>query len=263
MDIRHHIGILWRWRAIMAGGFLLAVVLGVLVSFNPGLSGFEWRSQASYMSTSKIFVTQPGFPWGRATLPGSDPTQPPTAGTQLQTFAPSSRFTELAVVYSYLAQSDEVRRLITPAPLEQQIRVATIPNPATNEPLPILEIATTAQSAEASRELNRASIAALRSYLRRNVAQNKVPADEQVTLEVLNPPRAGMLVAGRSLTRSVIIWLLVMTGALVAVYVLENLNPRPGAVRREPLFPRDPDDDFASDARWEPIELGESTTPAA
>ena len=246
----------------MAGGFFLALVLAVLVTFKPGLNGLEWRSQASFMSTSKIFVTQPGFPWGRATLPGSDPTQPPGAA-QLQTFAPSSRFNELAVVYSYLAQSEEVRRLITPAPLEQQITVGTIPNPATHEPLPILEIATTGKSAKASRDLNRASIAALRSYLRRNVAQNKVPADEQVTLEVLNPARAGTLVAGRSLTRSVIIWLLVMTGALIAVYVLENLNPRPGSARREPLFPRDPDDDFGSDARWEPIDLGESTTPAA
>jgi hypothetical protein len=226
MDIRYHLRILWRWRVILAGGFILATSLAFLVSFKPTLGGAEWRSEATFKSTSRVIVTQPGFPLGRATLPGSDPAQPvDPSGAKLKTFAPSERFSELAVVYSYLAQSDQVRNLIKPEPVQDQIAVETIPNPVTGDPLPLLEIATTAHSGVASRALNNAVIAALREYLQRNVRQSGVPADQSVELKVLNPPKSGELASGRSITLSVIVWFLAMAAALVAVYLLENLYP--------------------------------------
>jgi hypothetical protein len=258
MDIRHHLGILMRWRVVLVVGFIAATLIAILVTFKPGGAGLEWRAEAVYLSTSKILVTQPGFPTGRATLPGADPSQP--APSNLQTFAPSSRFTELAVVYSYLAQSDEVRRRITPKPLQQQITVNTVPNPATNEPLPLLEVGAMSKSATGSRELNRAAISALRGYLDKNVAENNVPASERVTLQVLNPPKQGKLIAGHSLTRSVIAWLLLMVGTLIAIYVLENLRVTAGSSREDPFFPEGLDADLLAGARWEPVELDEPTT---
>src|ERR687895_17826 len=105
MDLRLHMDVLRRWRAVLAAGAVLAVVLGVLVTFKVSPSGLEWRSQATYESTSRTFVTQAGFPWGRTTLPGSDPTQPvvPDSDGPRRSFAPPARFTELATIYSYLA----------------------------------------------------------------------------------------------------------------------------------------------------------------
>lgn len=226
MDIRHHLRIIWRWRAALALGLILGTVMAVLVSFKVSPSGVEWRSQATFTSTSRTIVTQRGFPFGRAALPMPSPTElPPRDGRSAPRFAPSERMTELAVVYSYIAKSDQVKRLITPVPVDEQINVAAVSHPSTGDPLPLMEIATTATSAHGARALNRAVIDALKEYLRRHGQANGVPADELVTLDVLNSPHPGILVGGRTPTLSVVLWLLVLAVTLVAVYVLENLYP--------------------------------------
>lgn len=226
MDIRHHLDILWRWRVVLAGGLALATLLAFLITFKPTFSGVEWRSSATFKSTSTVIVTQPGFPLGRATLPGSDPAQPAQPGDgKLKVFAPSERFSDLAVIYSYLATSDQIRALIRPKPLQDQINVINVPNEATGDPLPLLELETTANSAEGSRILNGAVIRALREYLGRNVRESGVPAGQNVELKVLDAPEAGELAGGRSPTLSAIVWLLAMAAALALVYVLENLYP--------------------------------------
>jgi hypothetical protein len=241
MDIRYHLGIIWRWRAVFFTGLVVAAAVAFLVTFKPGLGKPEWRSAATYTSTSRTAVTQPGFPWGRATLPGADPNQPVVPdGRRLRSFAPPQRFTDLAVVYAYLAQSDQVRNLISPRPVGQQINVATVPNPATGDPLPILEVATTANSSSGAQELNQAVIRALRAYLARNVRENQVPQEDRATLEVLNPPTAGFLVGGRSLTLSVIAGLLALVATFVAIYVLENLYPGSRPALFGPRAPRAP-----------------------
>jgi hypothetical protein len=257
MDIRYHLRILGRWRIILAGGLVLATLLAILVTFKVTPGGLEWRSQASFTSLSKVIVTQPGFPWGRATLPGSDPTQPiAPSGRKLEAFAPPERFNDLAVIYSYLAQSDSVQELITPDPLEDQITVFPIANEATGDLLPLLQIETAANSKEASKTLNSAVVSALRRYLERNVRENDVPAAERVQLEVLNPPKAGTLIGGRSLTLSVIVWLLAMAATFVAVYVLENLYPGRWAGQGDPE-----DGDAVSEPELELVELWDSQAP--
>jgi hypothetical protein len=258
MDIRHHLGILIRWRALVVCGLVLAAVTAILASFSVSTSGLEYRSDATYRSTSKTLVTQAGFPWGRTTLPGADPaaidpTQLTTReGKRRRTFAPPSRFTELATIYSYLAQSDVVRQLMSPEPEEDQLSVATVPNPTTGEPLPILSIHATANSAKGAQALNEQAIEALRRYLELNVRQNRVPADERVELQVLNPPQAGTVIGGRSITASVLMALLVLVGTFVAVYVLENLYPttRPSRAARDPLD--DLNFELERDIPWQP-----------
>jgi hypothetical protein len=233
MDIRHHLRILWRWRAVLAIGLVLGSVLAVLVTFKVSPGGAEWRSKPTYTSTSRTIVTQRGFPLGRAALPMPSVTQLPTRdGSSVPRFAPAERMTELAVVYSYIAKSDQVKRLITPVPLDQQINVAAVSNPSTGDPLPLMEIATTANTSGGARALNRAVIQALKQYLQRNGEANGVPQNERVTLDVLNSPPPGALVGGRTPTLSVVLWLLALAATLVAVYVLENLYPST-ALRRD------------------------------
>jgi len=271
MDIRLHLKVLWRWRRLVAVGVVVAVLLSILVTFKVGPGGFEWRSPATYESTSRTFVTQAGFPWGRTTLPGSDPTQQavPQPDKPSRSFAPPARFTELATVYSYLAQSENVRRLIKPMPQEGQIQVATVPNPMTGDPLPLLQIITKSDSAAGARALNRDTIQALRIYLNENVRLNRVPADERVQLEVLNPPRFAVLTGGRSPTRSIIIALLVLVGTVVAVYVLENLYPSrlQAAASGQGEGPADPfqdlELDFEPDELWGPLGEIERPKPTA
>ena len=175
-------------------GLVAGVALAVLATFKPSAGGFEWRSAATYTSTSRIFVTQPGFPVGRSTLPGTDPNDP--VAPNKPSFAPSERFSELAVVYSYLAQSERVQKLISPVPIQQQVTVATLSDPTTGDLLPLLDVITTANSPVGAQSLNREVIEALRRYISTNVQANQVPAEQRVELQVINPAKPGFLVSG-------------------------------------------------------------------
>jgi hypothetical protein len=226
MDLRQHLRVWWRWRIVLAVGLLAAAVLGTLATFAPSFSGLKWRSTPEYTSTSRLFVTQPGFPWGRATLPGADPNGTGNAGTTGgETFAAPDRFSNLALVYSYIGQSDVIRSLISPRPVTSQIQVAAPVIPGSSDPLPLLEITTKASSSADAQKLNAASIRALGGYLKDQLDANKVAEKDRVQLQVLNPPTVGFLTGGRSLTLSIVTYILVMVGTFVLLYVLENLYP--------------------------------------
>src|SRR3954471_9087277 len=263
MDLRHHLLVWWRWRVVLAAGLLLAVMLGTLVSFKPTLAGgpsLKWRNPATYSSTSRLFVTQPGFPWGRATLPGANPNEINKSGTN---FAAPDRFSNLALVYSYIAQSDVIRRLIYPRPLTDQIQVVTPNIPGSADPLPLLEITTKAPTAVGARRLNTETIKALDGFIKKELDDNQVAAKDRVQLQVLNPPDPGALTAGRSPTLSVVAWILVMIATFTGVYVLENLySPLPPSRERQPTVSLvDPEEDEGDDLDPQPDQW--PATPAA
>lgn len=238
MDLRHHILVWFRWRAILAAGVVLAVILGILVSFKPVLSGsgvdLKWRSQAVYTTKSRLLVTQPGFPLGRTTLPGVVAGQNGTAQTTTQDkntdpskvdFADPSRFSYLAIVYSYLAQSEPVRALIHPKPAPDDLSVV-YQGTQNGDALPLLEITTKGASPAAVQELNFKAIQALRGYLDQQLTEAGVPEAQRVSLQTLNPPDLGSLSSGRTPTVSAVVFILVLVGTLLLVYILENLYPR-------------------------------------
>jgi hypothetical protein len=227
MDLEHHIRVWWRWRALLGAGLLLAVTVAVLVTFKPTFSGgpdLKWRGSATYTSTSRLFVTQPGFPWGRATLPGLAPGGVADPAVKGESFATPDRFANLALVYSYIAQSDLIRKLISPEPLVDQITVSTPSIPGSSDPLPLLEIAAKATEPRDAQRLNEGAIEALRGYLNTELDANSVKAQDRVQLQVLNPPLAGELTGGRSMTLSFVAFLLEIVAALFLVYVLETLR---------------------------------------
>jgi hypothetical protein len=172
----------------------------------------------------------------------------PTTSKDQEVFATPDRFSNLALVYAYIAQSDLIRKLIPPPrPLEDQIQVITPSIPGSSDPLPLIEITTEATGATGAQALNNAVIKALRNYLNRELDANDVKASDRVTLQVLNPPQPGKLTAGRSPTLSLVAFILVMIAALVLVYVLESNRP----VMADPApfdedLPFDDPDDWAS-----------------
>jgi hypothetical protein len=240
MDIRHHLRILARSRKLLIAGILIGAVASILTTFKVTPSGIEWRSAATFTSDSRLFLTQHGFPWGRAVLPVPDPTVENSDGgapgpKAIRNFADAARFGELAVIYSYIAQSDQVRDLIEPRAIADQVQVTWVQNPATHQPLPLLEVVTNANSAPRAKALNEAVIGALRRYLARNVRANQVPAGDRVTIDVLNPPKSGTILTGRSITGPVMLFLLSVVLTLIAVYVRENLRITGAGPAAEPL----------------------------
>jgi hypothetical protein len=239
MDLRRHIQVLWRFKAIVVGGVVLGVVMAILASFSVSFSGgpkLEWRSDQTFGSVSTLFVTQTGFPWGRVTLPepalvpGADPTaatQTTPETTEEKTrreYAAPERFSDLAVVYSYLARSDQVRALIRPEPAPDQIVITPIQNPSTGAGLPLLLIETHAKGQELAVKVNEASIEALRQYLREQQDEAEIPDGARVRIQVLNPPMPAGVTEGRTYMGSVIALILCIAGAIALAYLLENLR---------------------------------------
>jgi hypothetical protein len=238
MDLRRHIQVLWRYKAIVVGGVVLGIVMAILASFSVSFSGgpkLEWRSDQTFGSVSTLFVTQTGFPWGRVTLPepalvpGGDPaaqTQlPETADEKTRReYAAPERFSDLAVVYSYLARSDQVRALIRPQTAPDQILITPIQNPSTGAGLPLLLIETHAKSQEMAVKVNEASIEALRQYLREQQDEADIDDGARVRIQVLNPPAPAGVTEGRTYMGSVIALILAIAGAVALCYLLENLR---------------------------------------
>jgi hypothetical protein len=241
MDLRRHLEVLRRFRLLVAGGVLAGIVLAFLATFSVGGSGVSWRKPIVYKSSSVLFVTQPGFPWGRANLP-TDPGGAPSVqseklqGDADQNFADPSRFSGLAAIYSFIVRSEEVRSLIPSHPAESDIAAEPfLSNPSGNgDALPLIGMSTFGSSPAAAQQLNADTIKALLKYLEKEQNRTNTPAAQRAQVQVLNPPGAAEVSEGRELTGGIVLLLLCVIIAVALSYLLENLNP---VIRREPEEP--------------------------
>ena len=238
MDASHHLQVLWRARSLLIAGVLAGCMLAVVAAFHVRWDGglaVEWRGKQTWQSSSTLFVTQNGFPWGRVTLPAATLNQggaPATAGTDGQPNSPREkrefgapeRFSDLAVLYSYLANSQQVRALIRSRPRERQILISPVQNATTGVGLPLLKVAAQAHSPTAARKLNGAAIAALREYLEAEQRDADISPLLRVRIQVLNPPSRAVVTAGRSYIPSLIAFMLAIAAAIGLAYLLENLR---------------------------------------
>jgi len=235
MDLRRHLQVVWRFRRIVAGGLVLATAVAIFASFHVSTSGLTWRSDQTFTSTSTLFVTQTGFPWGRVTLPsatletegvtgneGTDDSE--TSGQKRREYGAPERFSDLAVVYSYIARSDQVRGLVMPRPQPDQIVITPVTNPSTGANLPLLLMETHATDQVTATNLNKGVISALRKYLEEEQEASDITEDERVRVQVLNPPADAGVTEGRTYMASVVLFIMVMVATLAVVYLLENLR---------------------------------------
>ena len=97
MDIRLYISVLLRHHRVLVAGLIATAVLVFFAAFTISGGKLNYRTAATWKSTTSLLVTQPGFPISSAsTSPNFDPT----------------RLSYLASLYVQLAQSDEVRRAV-------------------------------------------------------------------------------------------------------------------------------------------------------
>jgi hypothetical protein len=228
MNLARHIQVLWRFRAVMATGLLLGLVLAFLAAYK--VPSMERRGTETWTAASDIFVTQPGFPWGRVTLP-SVPTNPLDTETDKTReadtpFADPARFSTLALLYSNLAMSDVVRAMLPEHPTPGQISTRVLDATGNAAFLPIITLTTKADTAEGAVKLNSHLIQGLTRYLEQEQRDSNTPANERVQLSTLNAPKGATLVAGRSMTLPLLALMLCLLAAVAVVHILENLRPR-------------------------------------
>jgi hypothetical protein len=224
VDLSRHLAVLWRYRVVTAIGVGLAILLAVLAAYKPSSSGLEKRGMSTYSSSSRLLVTQAGFPEGRVVLPAPPLGQEQKPNTQ--GFADPARFMALADLYTKLILSDEVRRQIPERPTAAQVDAEPIASVSGAPILPIIELTTRATSATSARALNLHTVAALRGLLKQRQASNDIPVGERVQIGILNAPSRGFLTGSPSHTASILALLLCLAGTVALTHLLEAIRLR-------------------------------------
>ena len=222
MDLAQHAAVLWRFRAILAGGLVLGIVLAVLAAFQ--LPSFSPRGSETWTSTSSLLITQSGAPEFRtlAGAPAGGVAPSGTDGTDLE-FADPNRLSALASLYAQLATGDRVRSQLPEKPKPAQIDAIALEGNASTQ-LPVVKLTTQAGSGEAARRLNEHTVEALQKVVRTEQSRNAIPAGQRIRIDQINAPAAPVLTASRSHTASILALLLCVLGAVALAHLLAALR---------------------------------------
>ena len=227
MDFRLYARVLWRFRLLVATGFLLATILAAFSVLRVSADGIEYRDTELWQSTARVGITQSGFPWGRlfAQEPNEDEELKPTAPSI--PVADPNRLNNLAVLYSELAMSDPVRRLMREeGPVRGRILATPLVRGDNRIMLPLIDLTAISTTRQRAMELASRSARALERYVREKQAANLVPPADRVVIESIERPRRALIYQPRSMTMPVVVFLAVMLATSGLAFLLENLRPR-------------------------------------
>jgi hypothetical protein len=240
VNLERHLSVLWRYRAITLLGVVLGAVLAFLAAFDV-THGLQRRGTEQWSSISQIFVTQEGFPWGRVTFPVATDPGSADAATPVPSdgnadgrikFADPTRFPNLAFLYSFLTNSDQVRGKLPGPPAADQIQAVPLdPTGRGDAFLPIIQLTTSADTASGAVKLNRQTMEGLKKLLTEWQDEADIANKDRVVLSTLSKPSAPALIAGRSLTPSLLAFMLCVILSIALAHVLEGI--RQARVRRQ------------------------------
>lgn len=232
MDLRLYFRVIWRFRLIVVAGLVLGLLLALLsyarVSFAGGKPSISYRQSETWRSTTQLFITQGGFPWGRTVLPYKT-AQTPT-GTQIvpSDFADPNRLSNLSYYYAQFANSDEVHQLVASRTrgIRGFVTAQALLDESTRFSLPFVDIQGRARTPQEATTLANAGATAFKDYMTRQQVAAGIPTVQRVTLSVTSRANGAVLVVGRRKTTPVVIFLTTMLAAIGLAFILENLRPR-------------------------------------
>jgi hypothetical protein len=225
MDLQLYFRVAWRFRLLVLSGFIIAVSLALLSFLRVDLQNgtLTYREQEQWTSYATLLLTEPGFPYGQASVPEGS--------------SSSARFAELATIYSGLATSDEVRRLMRrDGPLHGAIvESAPVTVPGKDIILPLLTVSVVTSSPKLAISLTDRAAHAFQDYVAEEQRASGTPRSRRVVLELVRRPQGVTLLQGRSMTTPMVVFMTVMLAVFGLTFLLENLKPRIHPVRDEDL----------------------------
>ena len=232
MDLGRFISVAWRFRVLLAAGILLATLVSVASLARISLDGvtpkLTYRDQESWTSASTLFITQSGFPWGRAILDdmitieteGAEPVTVPKYGDP-------GRYSGLAALYAELAKSDGVQAAVMKNSQPGEfVEPMVVQSPGSNTALPLMTLKAFGPTPESAMDVAQRASKAFRNFLDREQAANGIPAEKRIKVVVTQKATNPELFEKRSIVRPVFLFLLINMGFLALAFALENLRPR-------------------------------------
>jgi hypothetical protein len=229
MDFRMYARVLWRFRLIVAAGFVLALLLAILSVVRIGPSGVSYRHSQLWSTTMRLLVTQRGAPEVRlyAQTPVTSSSPSPSSADPTIPVADPNRFNTLALLYAQFATSDPVRRLtLSKGRIPGQIIATALRDSDSGVMLPLIDLTAISTSRANAVALAHNSASALDGYVSDEQRANKVPVSDRAMLRTIVAPRPPQVYQPRSKTMAIVVFLAVMLAAVGVAFVLENLRPR-------------------------------------
>lgn len=241
MDLGLLLRVLWRFKVVVITGLLVASALAVVsyfrIDFDKGevtQPRFTYREQEEWASYARLLVTQQGFQFGSSIVSLDGKGVDALVAAQrlgLQTAA-EDRLRSLAIFYARLVESDGVKRImLRGGPIRGEIEARPLPAlEGSEEIVPIISIAGIAPTRAASLSLTQRAAAALREYIADEQRANSIRPRDRIVLATIQEAGAAKLLAPRSKTLPIVVFLTVMIIVVALAFVLENLRPRVRAV---------------------------------
>jgi hypothetical protein len=229
MDLRLIGGVLARFKVLVVGGALLAVLLAALAYGTPGFSNgapaLTPRGAEVWQGKAELIITgaraSRGQPQGRSATGASTPAE---ASATDQGYLAS-----LSPIYAALANGDAVQAQIhRTAAVPGTIQSTEAVDAATGNALPFITLTALGPTQRDAETLAVRGTAVVEQY----VAAEQRSAESgpvHVSLRVVKSGIPATLVEGHKLTAPLLIFVAVIVAVLALVFVLENLNPRTAA----------------------------------
>jgi hypothetical protein len=236
VDFQLYARVLWRFRLLVAAGVAVGLFLALLSVVRVRLDGVSYRDAELWSSTTRVGITQKGFPWGRlfAEDPTTEasPTERPAASDI--PVADPNRLNNLAVLYAELAMGDEVRRVMRrDGPFKGEILATPLVRGDNRVMLPLIDLTAIAKSPRSAIDLSLRLARSFDTYMREQQLENAVPPADRVIVQQVMRPREAEIYQPRSKTLPIVIFLAVMAATTGLALFLENARP----LRREGALP--------------------------
>lgn len=226
MDLRLYARVLWRFKLLVTLGVVLAAALAILSLVRVSTDGLKYRQNELFRSSTRLIVTQQGFPYGR--LLAQDPSLTEEAARSLDIpLADPARLNNLTILYAELATADPVMKLMRrDGPIGGKIIATPVVVQEGRYTLPLIDIAAIAVSPQRATRLAERGARAFETYLTEQQELNKVPKADRVVVQQVERPRKVEVYRPRSKTLPIVIFLAVMFATVGLAFLLENLRPR-------------------------------------
>jgi hypothetical protein len=220
MDLRRFISVAWRFRALIASGLLLAVLLTgfstLRFGFEDGRPSVGFREDEVWISASTVQVARDGFPLGD-----------------------QSEYAGLATLYAELAKGDAVNReVVKENSTGQRYEPVVVVQEGSGTPMPLIYFNGYGPSAEAAVDVAKRSSAAFRSYVAAEQVQTGVPASRRVDVNIVQQATPPFIWEGRSYVKPIFLFLVINMVFMAVAFGLENFRPR--SVPEHELRPVEP-----------------------
>jgi hypothetical protein len=194
------------------------------VQFVDGSPTFFYRQPEIWQATTRLMLTQTGFPHGRAA--------PAVPGEEGGVLSDPGRLSSLASYYAQLASADAVQlRVLARTTETAGLTAVPVIDPSTEEPAPFVDILGLADTPLAAARISGRGANVFIRHVSQLQAQARIPAQDRILLQIVKEPLAFQgpeLVQPRKKTTPAFVFLAVLTATFGLIFVVENARGRRG-----------------------------------